>query len=154
MKLADVISKRAYHQNYNCFYGFTVNFSCQHLTQRSCFVPFSVLASVLIINTAILLQVTLWSQLCSLMWRTTCSSPKRSPSAPSWWCPNSKMGKSSKQSILLVSVLLCYSSRQPVSSVLSLRTAATWKACCREPTTQSTAWPRACSPATSTRPCT
>ncbi len=29
-----------------------------------------------------------------------------------------------------------------------------WMACCREPTTQSMAWPQVCSPATSTRPCT
>lgn len=36
----------------------------------------------------------------------------------------------------------------------SLPTAATWMACCGGPTTPSTAWRRACSPATSTRPCT
>lgn len=57
------------------------------------FVLFSVLASLLIINAAIFLQAILWSPLCSPMWRTTCSLPKRSPSALSWWCPNSKMGK-------------------------------------------------------------
>lgn len=39
-------------------------------------------------------QVSSWSPLCSLTWRITCSSPKRSPSAPSWSCLNFRTGKS------------------------------------------------------------
>lgn len=41
-----------------------------------------------------------------------------------------------------------------LSSVPLVQTTAMWTVCCREPMTQSTAWPQACSPATSTRLCT
>lgn len=93
-------------------------------------------------------QGSSWSQLCSLMWRTTCSSPKKSPLALSWWCPSSKMGKSSKKE----SHRHCGRAVTPVQ-LPTRRSTGMWKACCREPTTQSTVWLRACSPATSTRPC-
>lgn len=102
-------------------------------------------------NMVIVLQVFSWSPLCSLMWRTTCSSLKRSPLAPLWWCPNSKMGKSRARTILMYCCHVTWVANHPV---LFLQTPAMWTACCREPMTQSMAWPQASSPATLTRPCT
>lgn len=59
---------------------------------------FSIIVSMqLIFIILISPQVSSWSLPCSLMSRTTCSSPKRSPLGLSWWCPSSKTGESSQE---------------------------------------------------------
>lgn len=54
------------------------------------------------------LQVSSWSPHCSLVWRTTCSLPKRSPSAPSWCCPSSKTGESTSERLVVCLSVLWY----------------------------------------------